>query len=133
MHLKGNYDEGALSHELKHAYQFQNRTMSFGKDGSGFALYDREDEREAFTRGEAYGDNRSFEYLISLGAYKDLKDKQIKWSTTNIAGGETRGQFMIRNNAEQFIKNPTINSIPHFFYGWRENLAISILTIFGVW
>jgi hypothetical protein len=55
---------GTFAHELKHAYQFETGTLSGLSnkiDGVAFALYDKEDEREAFARGRLFGLYETFE------------------------------------------------------------------------
>lgn len=51
-----NGDIGTLSHELKHAFQFEIGNTSFDETGEyGGVLNDFYDEREAYTRGTAFG------------------------------------------------------------------------------
>ncbi len=51
-----NGDIGTLSHELKHAYQFEIGHTSFDVTGErGGVLNDFYDEREAYNRGSAFG------------------------------------------------------------------------------
>jgi RHS repeat-associated protein len=46
---------GALAHELKHAYQFETGKLSFGASGkTGGSLYDLQDEVEAYARGAMF-------------------------------------------------------------------------------
>ena len=51
-----NGDIGTLAHELKHAFQFEIGNTSFDNTGEyGGVLNDFYDEREAYTRGTAFG------------------------------------------------------------------------------
>lgn len=69
IHLRGSYSKGFLSHELKHAFQFENEELSFGANGrTGGALHDFSDEESAYKRGSAYGDRRKMEGRDYAGA-----------------------------------------------------------------
>jgi RHS repeat-associated protein len=66
-----------LAHELKHAYQFEVKKISFSRseDGewSGGLLYDAQDELEAFRRGFAY--NRNHTRRIGYPVYASSFDR----------------------------------------------------------
>ena len=51
---------GDFAHELKHAYQFETGQMNLGELYGNF-IYDLEDEREAFSRGIAFGSSKSYQ------------------------------------------------------------------------
>lgn len=62
---------GTFAHELKHAYQFETGTLSGythkGRDGDfKYFLYDKEDEREAFARGQLFGLSETFDRNASV-------------------------------------------------------------------
>ena len=64
-----------FAHELKHAYQFERGTLSFVALKDGYGLYDKEDEREAFKRGQLFGSGESFGRNESI--YDNLPDSRI--------------------------------------------------------
>ncbi|MDE6137803.1 MAG: hypothetical protein K2F97_10050, partial [Muribaculaceae bacterium] len=51
----GNRHVGSIAHELKHAYQFETGSISFGEMGDYESLYDFTDEIEAYRRGVLFG------------------------------------------------------------------------------
>jgi len=56
VNIKDSYYEGALAHELKHAYQFETGALSFDLTGKrGGSLFDLQDEVEAYARGYIFG------------------------------------------------------------------------------
>ena len=62
---------GLLSHELKHAYQFETGCYSSGHKRSGVPFYDIHDEIEAYRRGQLFGGD-AFDRTNSR--YKDLQE-----------------------------------------------------------
>ena len=52
---------GVFAHELKHAYQFEKGWSSGRNTEMYYFLYDRQDEREAFARGQLFGEKQTFE------------------------------------------------------------------------
>ena len=111
INIRGN-DIGDLSHELKHAHQFEIGQISLKGNGSfGGSLYDQMDEKDAFTRCQAYGSTKSF----SLSDYGHLKDKpnQINLSSEN---GRYRNQMGLIN---------TNGATPQQFYrGYKRDMEI---------
>lgn len=55
------YDERFMSHELKHAYQFEIGELSSGHSPDGQPFYDRTDEVEAYKRGALFGQRNYIE------------------------------------------------------------------------
>lgn len=51
----GDGSLGMLSHELKHAYQFETGAFSSGLRKDGVPFYDKTDEWEAYSRGALFG------------------------------------------------------------------------------
>ena len=51
----GDHDVGSIAHELKHAYQFETGSVSYGNKGDFETLYDLTDEIEAYHRGGLLG------------------------------------------------------------------------------
>jgi|GEM_PF-3251544 len=119
IHLKGGYDPGNLAHELKHAYQFEILKLSFDDRGIAGMLHDKEDEREAFRRGSAYGDRRSIEDALTKDSYKNLPDHQVEYNSINPRTGKTMGQIMIDVNNNRNKYNQTIL---HYYLGWKKNI-----------
>lgn len=70
----------SFAHESKHAYQFEmgfislnvSRGSKFPLKGSSSTYYSKEDESEAFSRGEIFGQSEN----LSLDVYADLRDKR---------------------------------------------------------
>jgi len=54
----GDGSLGMLSHELKHAYQFETGAFSSGYSQEGIPFYDKSDEWEAYSRGALFGGER---------------------------------------------------------------------------
>ncbi len=54
----GDGSLGMLSHELKHAYQFETGAFSSGYRSDGVPFYDKTDEFEAYSRGSLFGGER---------------------------------------------------------------------------
>ena len=54
----GDGSLGMLSHELKHAYQFETGAFSSGYRREGVPFYDKTDELEAYSRGALFGGER---------------------------------------------------------------------------
>ncbi len=48
---------GWIAHEMKHAYQFETGRLSTGTTDEGMPFYDKNDEREAYARGQLFGEN----------------------------------------------------------------------------
>ena len=48
---------GWIAHELKHAYQFETGKLSTGTSKKGTPFYDKNDEKEAYARGQLFGEN----------------------------------------------------------------------------
>jgi len=65
---------GVFAHELKHAYQFETGTLSSPSYKSTFFLYDKEDEREAFRRGQLFKENKTF--AESASGYQEIPDSR---------------------------------------------------------
>lgn len=57
--IRGRYNANSLSHELKHAYQFEVGRLSFKSNGRIGDLYDLMDEKEAYERGRLFGETRN--------------------------------------------------------------------------
>jgi RHS repeat-associated protein len=122
--LQNGYDAGYLAHEMKHAYQYENRTLSFNEKGVGGLLHDVQDEKEAYARGSAYGDKRSFDYAISQGSYTELNKNspyQMTFETMKPNTIRTWGQIIIDANANRYLKDPN-QPMFNYFKGWKEAL-----------
>jgi RHS repeat-associated protein len=117
INIRGN-DIGDLSHELKHAFQFEIGQISFGKDGKvGGELYDQMDEKDAFARNQAYGSAKSF----SLSNYASLnrRPNQIDFNTVRFEGGSTRKEEMINANKYSILKGHDPTQV---FNGYNKHL-----------
>jgi hypothetical protein len=105
---------GEFAHELKHAYQFETGTLSGHsnkREGSLFySLYDKEDEREAFARGQLFGLSETFERNAAVydhipdsrdfsEAIRKSKSKEVhkwrNWSATVVSIETLHGYEMI--------------------------------------
>lgn len=60
--LLGDDSLGLLAHELKHAYQFETGDFSSSNKLNGVPFYDQTDEREAYDRGNMFGQSK----MVSL-------------------------------------------------------------------
>jgi hypothetical protein len=90
VNLKGDYVISDLAHELKHAYQFETKVLSFGPDGNqGGFLYDLQDEMEAYERSSLFGDNRNMTInkLKSLSGYKNISNNTRQMTMDTPASG----------------------------------------------
>ena len=91
----------ALPHELKHAYQFETRRLSLGYNGGGGALYDLQDEVEAYSRSKLFGfyagKTINSAFVRSRG-YRTLDINQNTENTlsANFNGAPTKGQQIKR-------------------------------------
>lgn len=94
IHLRTKKDVITFAHELKHAYQFEMGKLSspslISRDKNTgrineytFGMYDKEDELEAFARGQLFGgqgyDNRVYEFLPER---KDIEQHAIRDTAT---------------------------------------------------
>lgn len=82
---------GVFAHELKHAFQFQSGTLSFGADGiAGGTFYDLTDEFEAFARGGFFGGSKLTRSEITLiyGA-KGIPPGPLSMNTPIFTGGSS--------------------------------------------
>ena len=79
----GDNSMGMLAHELAHAYQFEIGEISFFASDKGFQLlYDKTDEKAAYTRGELFGgprmNNKQYDSLpadpISINTEPHIKN-----------------------------------------------------------
>lgn len=122
MHLKGKFDAGDLAHELKHASQYENRTLSYDQTGlSGGLLYDLQDEREAFIRGNAFGSKRDPDDEVNKYSekYPYVPTTQMTFNTINPNNSkETLGETMIRVNNN--TNTPRV--VYHYFKGYKSLL-----------
>jgi len=67
----GDGSLGSLSHELKHAFQFETAALSSGYRWDGIPFYDKTDEWEAYVRGTLFGG----EHIYALpSVYDELQD-----------------------------------------------------------
>lgn len=115
IHLKDGYNSGYLSHELKHAFQFQIGNIAFGETGkNGDGVYDFGDEEEAYARGSAYGDRRK----ASSADYPNLGTMPLSLNANN-ARAQMRGQ-----NINGWNNNS--GTIRYYYIGWFEDLLSSI-------
>ena len=115
-HLAFGYDAADLAHELKHAYQFEDRTLSYDSRGEGGVLYDQVDEKQAFTRGTAYGSLKDPDVELKKYHYK-LSETQRAFNTKHTnPSWKTYGQFMIDTN------KGSGNTTPHYFRGYKALL-----------
>ncbi len=115
IHLKDEYNSGYLSHELKHAFQFQTGNLAFGETGrNGAGIYDFGDEEEAYRRGSVYGDRRK----ASNADYPNLGKISLSLDANN-ARAQMRGQ----NLNGWYYSSGTIN---YYYIGWFEDLLSSI-------
>ena len=69
---------GWIAHELKHAYQFETGKLSTGTTEEGAPFYDKDDEREAYARGQLFGENMPT-FSENEAGYGDLQNgpKQV--------------------------------------------------------
>ena len=69
---------GWIAHELKHAYQFETGKLSSGTKNDGLPFYDKDDEREAYARGQLFGENMPT-FSENEAGYGDLQNgpKQV--------------------------------------------------------
>ncbi len=72
--LKGGYNSNYLSHELKHAFQFETGRISFKSSGSIGDLYDLIDEQEAYQRGSLFGETRNPSLTKLASDYPAIKN-----------------------------------------------------------
>lgn len=115
IHLKEGYNSGYLSHELKHAFQFETGNLAFGETGkNGAGIYDFGDEEEAYRRGSAYGDRRK----ASSADYPNLGNTPLSLHTNN-----ARAQMRSQNVTGW---NNNSGTIKYYYIGWFEDLLSSI-------
>ena len=69
---------GWIAHELKHAYQFETGKLSTGTKDDGVPFYDKDDEKEAYARGQLFGENMPT-FSENEAGYGDLQNgpKQV--------------------------------------------------------
>lgn len=118
--LKGGYNAATLSHELKHAYQFETGNLSFGTGGtySGF-LHDLTDENEAYRRGHAYGDSRT---SANPSDYPKLSTDSRTLSTLN---GVVPYRTQMGNlNYSDFTEG---SPIQEYYKGWMNDILVRVL------
>jgi hypothetical protein len=72
----------SLPHELKHAYQFEIRKVSLGYYGGGGALYDLQDEVEAYQRSKMFGYHSGkiidADWVLATGGYRNISKKRTQ-------------------------------------------------------
>ena len=73
--MKGEYNSNYISHELKHAFQFESGTLSLLSNGKVGDLYDLMDEQEAYERGRLFGEIRNPSLTRLAFDYTSIKDK----------------------------------------------------------
>ena len=107
---------GTLAHELKHAFQYENKELSFGRYGNIGELYDIYDEIEAYKRGGVFDKNQknmnyykiqeAYRFKVANGQYEycypfiNANDKRILHKNS-IKLGHTQKrnlQWAIQNN-----------------------------------
>lgn len=104
-----------FAHELKHAYQFETGTLSVTKLEESYGLYDKQDEREAFARGQLFGSGESFERNESI--YDKVPDSnnfpaipptgKFSWNTKQGGNHETFVIFPSQIREQEYIlQNP---------------------------
>lgn len=109
--LKEGYNSGFLSHELKHAYQYETESLAFDETGKkGAGVYDFTDEVEAYKRGSAYGDRRK----ASAADYPNLVNTPLSLNQNN-ARAQMRAQ-----NLRSWINNN--GAIMYYYRYWFEDL-----------
>ena len=74
INIKEGYDSNIISHELKHAFQFEKGRISYKSNGLIGELYDLMDEREAYKRGRLFGETRTTSLEWLQDKYPDIKD-----------------------------------------------------------
>jgi hypothetical protein len=94
---------GEFAHELKHAYQFETGTLSGPNYKSSYFLYDKEDEREAFARGQLFGLNDTFERNTTV--YDHLPDSR---NFSNNIRKSTGAERHIWNNGSTYVISPEV-------------------------
>lgn len=111
----------SFAHESKHAYQFEMgfislnvyRGSKFPLKGSSSTYYSKEDESEAFSRGEIFGQSEN----LSLDVYADLRDKRevnfINGKKDNLQGWVNVHKAAVRYDEKTYFfdLNPSRTSI----------------------
>jgi hypothetical protein len=72
-----------LSHELKHAYQFETGSFSSGKRTDGAPFYDKHDELEAYQRGELFGGPHVHSINSLPPLYNQFQDGPVDYKSFN--------------------------------------------------
>lgn len=111
----------SFAHESKHAYQFEmglislnvSRGRKFPLKESSSTYYSKEDESEAFSRGEIFGQSEN----LSLDVYADLRDKRevnfINGKKDNLQGWVNVHKVAVRYDEKTYFfdLNPSRTSI----------------------
>ncbi len=116
--LRGGFNSNFLSHELKHAYQFETGKLSFSAStGKAGILYDLQDEVEAYQRGALFGgQSKSFrEIQREYAKIQDREDQrqlysQFSYNQTYYDGFTSAG-FIRTGNAQVWrgqVKRPLL-------------------------
>jgi RHS repeat-associated protein len=92
---------GSAAHEFKHGYQFEVGQMDFAANGRSTPgdLYDRNDEIEAFQRGQLFGSNVGATIdgrFLEKRGYQLAEGPQVS-TGTQLADGTTYGQRALEN------------------------------------
>jgi len=120
VNLKGGYDKISLSHELKHAYQYETGAISFGPSGkTGGALYDLQDEYEAYSRGALFGGSAySIKRLQKMDLYEDIRERtsQRTLDTSTGLGGTMGGE--LRTLTKNSYRAGKSNG--NYYKGWKN-------------
>jgi hypothetical protein len=88
----GSLTNAFVSHELKHAFQFEtgNLGLRFGNSNKPIVMYDQQDELAAYNRGMLFGGNYMSLKDISL-AYPGIPTSSISYSITNWTAEKFQG------------------------------------------
>jgi uncharacterized protein RhaS with RHS repeats len=124
VNVKGSYNSGAFAHELKHAFQFETGKLSFGKGGKvGGALYDIQDEVEAYKRGSMFGwpDNPSITKIKK--DYPSIKDRMtqrtLSTPAASFSSSVTLGKQMRGANISSYRAGKPLK---HYYKGYKKEL-----------
>ncbi|MBW3520478.1 hypothetical protein [Flavobacterium sp. NKUCC04_CG] len=124
----GTNDRGLISHELGHAYQYEQGETSLFKDNSQFgSLYDLSDETQSYNRERAL--NGGMEYFTN---------PKITWNNNDVkAFGQTMtpaayqslpsGPIDINSKEGKALRNQTIEAgrngqtVMEVYKGWQKD------------
>ncbi len=117
INIKGDFDSAILSHELKHAYQFETGRLSYFKEsGQPGTLYDLSDEFEAFSRMTLFGGQKIDENSISV-RYGNLASRYFKplsiYDSSN--GVSILSTLNSTNNDQSKRKHHQVFRVPIYF------------------